>query len=106
MELIFFIIRLPFFLVGFPLWIGLGVVLVPLNAGYFMLQVLSMVFGSPLWLIDAAFQNHLGRFKEHCNEWRRKVATGPVEGLKWYFCGFEDLFRWLLVGPKNARANR
>lgn len=104
MGLIFFLIRLPFFVIGLWIWIAIG--FVALDIG-FILVALSLL-GVVLWLVIllpgaiacAAFSNDtnvIAKFLAWSSELVVDAARFVREITLDYFWGYKGLWNWLLA---------
>jgi hypothetical protein len=104
MNALFFLIRLPLFLVGlffllligaivFVLALGLGIFLVPLALGIWLIL---LVFA----FIGAAFANStegMNEFFKLSGEFITEICIPPVLA---YLSYYRDLFKWLMEGSR------
>ena len=97
MSAIFFLLRLPFFLIGLALYVAL---VTTVGGAFWLLWGGWLVFILPFQFIGklfgAAFQNN----SQVLSDWRNQQAswsawTGAVGD---YFSGYASLFDWLVRG--------
>lgn len=87
MGAIFFLIRLPFFLVAVTVYATLGTCV---GVVLWLTALAFLVLVSPLLLISAAFQNNSKMLTEPFKEW--------IEAPAKYFHPYENMFHWLIHG--------
>jgi len=108
MDVVFFFIRLPFFLVGvfFLLLIGMLILCVAIGLAPLVLPLVAAVWLFvllPLNIIHAAFTNRadeLTSFFEKTGEWIVDVLKQTINGIGDYFNSYVGMFRWLIGSNK------
>jgi len=99
MSAIFFLLRLPFFVIGLALYVGLAT---PLGAGFWLLWGSWLVFILPFQfvgkLFSAAFENDSRVLSNWRNQQEAWSAWAGAVGD--YFSGYRSLFDWLIHGSK------
>ena len=103
MEIIFLLIRLPFFLIGFVLLTALCIGSSPLWVGYrFIVQSLLLILIlAPIKFFESAFANNfdilISYLKAAIKKWKGEIAEDLKDVVKIY----NKLSSWLFHGSRE-----
>jgi hypothetical protein len=104
MEPLFFLIRLPFFLVGLVLCIGFDIIRFPLIVAFHIAWICwicaTRMLGFPFRLIGAAWQNNSKVLTSGLNEKFDEVGRSWSSTFSNYFGNLTHLFEWQAHGSK------
>jgi hypothetical protein len=108
MDMIFLLLRLPFFLLGIAglLWVGALVAALALGLGPY-----AVIFVVGFWLLVlvpvnfllAAFKNDFEHFQSFLRDsvlWVKKLVDQVWPYIRNYFTCFQILLNWLMGGTK------
>lgn len=103
MEPIFFLIRLPVFLLGLVLFTLLVFVITPFAAvwWFFIVPPLWLIFVVPFKFLEAAFKNRLDVFTSYIekavSDWGKKIS----DNIAGTWGTYEEMGNWLIHGSKD-----
>ena len=104
MEPMFFLIRLPFFLVGLVLCIAFDIIRFPLTVAFYIAWVCwicaTRLLGFPFRLIGAAWQNDPKVLTSGLDEKFEEVGRSWSSVFSDYFGNLAQLFEWQAHGSK------
>ena len=103
MEIVFLLIRLPFFLIGFILLTVLCIGCFPFWVGYrFIVQPLPFILILvPMKFLESAFANNFGLLTSYINVAMKKWKEEIAEDLKDVVRIYSKLNSWLLHGSRE-----
>ena len=109
MRTLFLLIRVPFFILGAAVWLGIGIL--ALAVGFYLsvfIPLALMIWGVILLgaLITAAFENDGTTFSRFLLSSRKRVVEavkllGDCAAL--YFQAYPELWKWLLAPRQKTR---
>jgi len=104
MEPLFFLIRLPFFLVGLLFCITFDIIKFPLIVAFHIAWVCwicgTRLLGFPFRLIGAAWHNDSKVLTSGLNEKFEQLGRSWSSAFSNYFANIADLFEWQAHGSK------